>query len=291
MERKRGLNLLLIIFIFLSVLIILSIFTSILSQSNSTIYQGNVIKKNYLEDLKIKANIECLQNSQCLGVFECVDNYCVSNKEINVCQKIKLSTNSIPLEIGKPINLAKKVLTRKDLPYLLSDGEIVEIKDGNLTEHFYSPVILVGENNIEKENKDYFININNKPIYTYRLMFSTGVDFSNKNIHWQILRILGREYIIGDNSDNSIIELISDNKKLKLEDGKKVNEIAIETLVNIKRNEEGKVIMLEISFNNLGLDDKLKVRESYTDSVFNAIKLSFDYADDGFADIRVGGNC
>ncbi len=123
----------------------------------------------------------------------------------------------------------------------------------------------------------------------------SSLEFLEKNIHLydqKILRILGKEYVISDKSDNLITELISGNNKLKLENGKNVNDIVKGSLVNIKRNEEEKVIMIEILFNMLDKDrGNIKVKENYFDPVFNFVELSFDNANDGFADVRIGGNC
>ncbi len=267
----------------------------ILPKTGFAIYQyshSKILDKDYLENLKLKANVECLQNSQCPEGFECVGNKCITKSEINLCQNIKLFTPTRKLKTGQPINSIREIITDSELPHLLADGDLVELIDNKLTKHFYVQVIYIGENNLEKENGEYSININNKPIYTYRLMFSKSVDFSSENIRGQVLRILGKEYVIDSKSDNNKIILIYDNKKIKLEDEKSVNDIIKESLVNIKRNEDGKIIMFEVSFNIQDKDkSNIKVKENYSDPVFNAIKLSFDGIDNEFADIRLGGNC
>jgi len=283
----------------LGILILISIVGSfILPKTAFAIYQDKAVDKNYLENLKLKANVECLQNSQCPESFECVDNKCINKNKTNICQKVKLSTNSKPLEVGEPINIAKKVLTSIDLPYLLSDGKILKIIDGELIEYLYSPVILIGDNKIERTNEEYFIKLKNDSfIYLYRFTFSNPVDFSDKEIQGQILRILGKEYIIDSKSNNSKIILISTDKEIKLENRKKAKIkkglffIDIEgNIVNVVRGKDGNIVMFDIGFSKQDKEN-IKNKEKYTDSIFDAVEFSFNDVNEELADIRIGGNC
>jgi len=63
--------------------------------------------------------------------------------------------------------------------------------------------------------------------------------------------------------------------------------------VKINKGEGGKVIGFEIGFDLESKDEKkLKIRESYDESVFEGVKISFDNVNDyGFADVRIGGRC
>jgi len=72
----------------------------------------------------------------------------------------------------------KEVLTDWDLPYLLSEGEIFENVNNNLTRTLYNPAILIGDNMIEKRNNSHIINNSKSNILTYRFTFSRGVNFS-----------------------------------------------------------------------------------------------------------------
>lgn len=267
--KRKGVVILLLSFIFISVLIF-TIFPK-------TGFAVKSIDAFHLENLRALAQVECLQNSQCLNDSECVNNVCVEKKEINPCKTVSLSTNPTPLRIGESINTAKKGLTREDLPYLLSDGELVEIVDNKSIEYFYSPILLIGNNKIEEENQDYLIK-NNEPQYTYKLTFSKPVDFSNKNIQGQTLRILGNEYLISSNSDNSNIYLVSDKKNIKLQE---------EQDIKIIKDENGKIFEIEITFPQ----NNLKVNENFTELTFNTIKLSFNSVSNGIADLKIGGNC
>ena len=274
-DMKKG-----VLFLGLLVLVVVSVII-ILPKINLTGFAifSEDLSEDYLEGLRLKAKVECLQNSQCSEGFECSGNKCVDEEEINLCQDFKLYSGGTKLEVGQPINSVKSVITHGQLPYLLSPGEIVEVVNEGLIEYIYLQIIFIGENKIEKENEDCFIKKNNEPFYTYKLVFSKAVDFSSENIQGQVLRILGEEYVIGSKSDNSKIYLISDNKEIKLEDGGDIK---------ITRNEEGNVIMFEIGFNP---QNNLKVKEDFSDSTFNAIKLSFDNFNGGFADVRLGGSC
>ena len=164
------------------------------------------------------------------------------------------------------------------MPYLLSDGEFVEVINNKPIEYFYSPAILIGDNRLEKEIGVYSIK-NDNPLYTYKLMFSKGVDFSNKNIQGQILKILGEEYIIDAGSSNSNIKLVSDKKIINLQDSDNIK---------ITKDDEGNIIMIGIKFNS---QNSISVNDNFSDSTFNAIKLSFKHADDNFVDVRIGGAC
>ncbi len=141
---KRG-----ILFLGMLVLVIVSIIFIILPKINLTGFTTQSIDASQLEELRLKAEVECLQNSQCPEGFGCVGNVCVDEKEIDVCQDFKLYSGGTRLGVGQPINSVKEVLTDGQLPYLLSDGEIVEDVNGKLIEYFYIQVILIGENKIE----------------------------------------------------------------------------------------------------------------------------------------------
>jgi hypothetical protein len=236
------------------------------------------IDASTLENLRQKAEVECLQNSQCSNNSECMNNACVDKKDIDVCQEVSLSTTVRSLHVGDSINSAKKTLSESDLPSLLTDGKLVEIIDGKLIEHLYSPAILLSTSKIESENEIYSIK-NNGALYTYRLIFSRGVDFSSKNIIGQSLRILGDEYVIGSNSDNSNIYLVSDNKNILLQNNENIK---------ITNDKEGNVILIDILFYPLV---NIKASDNFIDPTFNSMKLSFNSIKDNFADVRFGGNC
>ncbi len=237
------------------------------------------IESDNLEELRMKAQVECLQNSQCELNQECVDNSCVDRGKIDNCQKVDLSTSVIKLKPGMKINSAKRVLTRGDLPYLLSNGEIDEIVDGNLTKHLYTSAIILGENRILEESGNYFIEKKEAPTFIYTIYFSSSVDFSNKNIQGQAIKIFGDEYFIGGNSDNNFIDLNSGNGKVSLDETKNVN---------IKKDENGKVMSIEIPFY---LENDLQSGKVIADSVFNSVEISLNYADEKTANVNFGGVC
>lgn len=241
-------------------------------------------EKVSLETLKLNVGVECLQDSQCSEDAKCLNNLCINKKEINTCEEASLSTPTRKIKVGESINSIKGVLTKTQLPYLLSGGELVEVIDNKAIEYFYSSFIIVGNNNLERESESYSIS-NGNPIYTYQIIFSNGVDFSNKNIQGQKLRIFGEEYTIGSNSDNSKVELISDTKTINLQEGSNMK---------ITKDENGNVIMIEIDFSS---ESKVGINEDFADSTFNSIKLSVSPSselipsEDNFVEVKVGGVC
>jgi len=244
--------------------------------SQETVFDGN-----YLESLRINVGVECLQDSQCSQNYECVSNSCVDKGEINLCKERSLSLPVRRLKIGEPMNSEVGVITNDNLPFLLPNGELVEIVNDKVIEYFYIQTIFIGANKIESQDGNYIIKEeNNEPLYIYKLFFSNGVNFSDKNIQGQVLRILGKEYIIGSKSTNSEIELISEDSIIQLSDSKDIK---------ITTNENGDVIKIEILYFS---QNDIEVSGNSLDNTFNSIKLSFNYVDkDGFVDVRVGGNC
>jgi hypothetical protein len=243
-----------------------------------TTFAVKPIDASHLEELRLKAEAGCLQNSQCPEGSECVGNTCVDEKEIDKCQTVNLSTPTRQIRIGNSINSVKEILTKADLPFLLLDGEFVKIVDGKAIEYFYTSIILIGDNKVEKENDKYNIK-NDKPIYTYRLTFSNGIDFSDKDIQGQTIKVLGEEYILGSNSDNSNIYLVSDKINILLQN--KDN-------IKITKDENGNIIRIEVAFSS---QSPITDSETNTDSVFNSVKLSFNSVNVDFAEIRIGENC
>ena len=230
-----------------------------------------------LKTLKEKAEVECLQNSQCSEDEECINNACINQSLINSCSKISLNTPTRKLKEGDSINSIKEILTKTQLPYLLSGGEFVEIVNGEPIEYFYVSYLVIGDNKIKKET-DYILD-NQNPIYTYKIVFSKGVDFSNPHLQGQILRIFGEEYTLSTNSNKSIIELISDNKIVVLQDG---------DYTQITKDEKGNVLVIEFLVSS---SNKIKNMEFVQDSFFNSSKLSFKHLENNFVEIEVGGNC
>ncbi len=289
MNNKKYLILIVSILLIICILFILLFYNNFMT--------GNVIKKDYLKTLKLQSNIECLQNSQCSEGYECISNNCIKSAEMNNCQNIQLSTSTNKLKSGMPINSYKKVITNSELPNLLTNGKIIEIIDDKLTEYFYTQVILIGNNKIEKENLNYLIKTNsNEPLYTLRIAFSKGIDFSDREIQGQVLRILGKEYTIGYDSTNSLIYLISEDKTIKLEEGRSIkigllSSEAKDSLVKINKDINSEVNSIDVSFDLSDVGD-IKTGEDYVNSVFNNLDFSFYSVDaNEFADVRIGGDC
>lgn len=250
---------------------------------------------DYLEEARLLANVECLQNSQCSKDCECIANKCIEIKEISKCQSVDLTTPTRKLREGYSLNAYKRVITQAQLPHLLAVGELVEIKDSQLIEYFYIQNILISDYKIEKEKSNYVIKTNpNKPLYTLRVTFSNNVDFSDEKIQGQVLRILGNEYIIGKESTNSAIYLVSDDKEIELKKSEnvKINSGLINgAITNIMNDSNGKVARFEVAFY---ISDKkdIVIKGDAINGVFDSIRLSFDPANiNDLIDARIGGKC
>ena len=267
------------------ILIAVGLFGFVLPKTGFSIAQETVVNDKYLEDLREQAGLECLKNSQCGEGYVCVGNVCVEKADINLCESTDLYFRSVKLKGGDSISSLKEIITDNELPYLLSDGELIEINEDKLIEYFYTQTIWIGNNTLERDSGIYQIKQKTKePLYTYFLTFSKPVDFSSKKIQGQILNILGNEYAITGKSDNDKIELSSISKKIVLKDK--------ENNVNVVKNSEGKVLFIEIPFYATPNRESIKVGEVYTDSLFNAVKLNFKYvSQEGFADVKFGGKC
>ncbi len=262
-----------------------SIFKVILPIIGFSIFQKDIVNEKYLENLKLNVGLECLKNSQCDKGSECVDNSCIEKLKINDCESTDLYFRAIKLMRGDSINSLKSIITDTELPYLLPDGELVEIVEGKIIEHFYTQTIIIGNNPIEEDKGYYLIKTkSDEPIYTYILTFSKDVDFSNKKIQGQVLRILGKEYVIGSKSNNDKIELISEDKKITLEDNN--------NKISILKSSEDNVLSINVPFYVDSKVGNIKAMGNNVDNIFDSVKLSFNYVStEGFADVKIGRNC
>ena len=214
--------------LFFSAIFIILTLSFVLSYSFTgfSVLQEASIGESYLEELRLNAEVECLQNSQCSENQECVDNECLSEGEINFCESENLYSEVRKLGSGDSINSVKRIFTDKQLPYLLSDGELVKISDEKTIEYFYIQMIKIGENKIE----DSFI-LSDEPLYTYKIVFSKSVNFSDKDFYGQVLRILGKEYLIEGNSNQSKIYLDFGEEEIVLDDSE----------IDFRYDEDGKI--------------------------------------------------
>jgi len=269
---KRGGLVLINLFLILLFAFILIPKTSI---SGFSVLSSGRITDGNLDELRVGARVECLKNSQCLDGFECIENNCIDDGLVYI-KNVKLSGGARNLNIGDKINSIKSILTKADLPYVLSSGELVKIK-GRVIEYFYSQSILIGDYEMTFNGLEV---LENKPVFTYRLMFSNPIDFSDEDFHGQVLKILGKEYIIDGKSDNSEIVLVFDDKKIKIRNNKRFNlgkTFLEENQMKIDYNDNGLVngIIIEF-FKNIG---EIKDSENFKDNVFGSIKLNKKFND------------
>jgi hypothetical protein len=189
--------------------------------------------------------------------------------------------------------MGRGVITRTELPDLLVYGTLAGESGGDVAQYEYVQYILPGSNRIMEDNGNYFINNVSYQLKTY---FSRGVNFSNSEIRGQDFHLLGRNFTIGEESNNFGIILVSAEKTISLVENEGVYEgttIITGTYVTFSRESDGKISAFEISFNRGGLEKpKLYVGEKYLESAFNAIDLSFNSVDEyGYANVTIGENC
>ena len=274
----------------LIVLFVLGI-SFVLSERISWEYAVTSISASSQEDLRSQAQVECLSNSQCLGESECLENKCIDREKINLCQNIKLVPTSQHLSKNDSINKFRDTFTDGALPYLLTDGTIVAVIGKNLTIYEYVQVIKLGNKKLSFNQEIPVINSEgnkDEPLYILGIYFSNGIDFSNENIKGQSLRILGKEYVIGDKSTNSVIYLISEDRKIKLRDEQKIilGSQSIENVkVTFRKDVRGHVLGIEMSFVS---EDKRSnyIEDKHLDPVFNAIEISLNQNN-----MKIGGYC
>lgn len=269
---KKRIKISFIVFIFSFIFLVFLLMPNVIVQS---------LSPGSLETLRSKAGVECLENSQCSFGEECVDNFCFEKEEIDSCKKVDLSTSVKKLESGMKLNSAKMVLTRRDLPFLLADGEIDELVDGEIVKYFYTPSIILGENIISNETGNSMITSSELPLFVYRITFSNPIDFSSEDIQGQAIRILGEEYKINSESKNSKVGFELSNNYIFVEESKENN-------IKISKDKEGKVLSIDMPFY---LTEDMKKGDSVSDSYFNSIELSIREADENYIELEVGKKC
>jgi uncharacterized protein YuzE len=276
-------------------LFILTISGIVISQSQSVVYNVDPISKSDLENIRALLKVECLQNSQCSNGYECINNNCIGGERINSCKDISLAPVSTPLFIGQSLNTYREAFTETNLPDLLSDGTIAVLENGNVTEYNYAQVIFSGSAKLRSQNGQVSLRATESPndfFYKYKIYFSNGLDFSSRFVRGHSLRILGNEYVIGNDSTNSDLYLVSAERQIKLDNLRRImvgqNEISGSD-VSIDRDNNGNVISIEIIFNKGGVERQLvTVGDSYSDPIFNSSIISFNSYGDR-ASITIGG--
>lgn len=249
-------------------------FNMVVLKASSKSVAGNV------ETLRKKIGVECLQDSQCKKREKCVNNYCINENQIDLCQRISLDTPTRKLKEGDSINSIKETIGRAQLPYLLSRGKLVTIEDKKINPISYIQLLIVGDNKLKKQNGEYVI-AQDKAFYNYKLVFSKPVNFSRKDIQIQSLKILGKEYFIGEESSN---------EKIYLSYGEKIIELISGDNTEISRDSEGNVLVIEIE---LGESRKTSVfkTSSCEDNIFDSTVLLFDNIVNDAVEISIGGKC
>lgn len=264
------------------------------AQLGEIVYASNPIDEGYLDTLTTELAIGCVQDSQCDEGYQCFKMSCVPEETVDLCQDVSIAPVSTPLFVTHQINLFRPIFTETLLPYLLADGSLVDEVNSEAVQYKYAQMIFIGNSELQIDGGQELIKTESDNfLYKYVIYFSNEIDFSDTDIQGQVLKILGNEYVIGDDSTNEQIYLISGDRKIFLQDD---NEAYLDqdsldgTKVHILSGSEG-VYSIEIAFNENGNEiEDLTESNDYSDPLFSSSKLSFNSYSDR-ASISLGGNC
>jgi hypothetical protein len=129
---------------------------------------------------------------------------------------VSLATSSRNLYYGDALNVARSSISSSELPSVLADGKVVDLKG---TEYSYTQTIMPGQVNstFSTDNGNSNDPVLNFPIstsaqtaqmYNYTFSFSKNLNVSdNVNVQGQKIKILGVDYVIGASSTNSTLYL------------------------------------------------------------------------------------
>jgi hypothetical protein len=140
---------------------------------------------------------------------------------------INLASSSQQLYTGSALNAARNVLTRDHLPTLLADGSAY---DQSGTEYKYTQTIAPGTvtNTYSKSGEsidpDLMVAIgyqaSSAPFYTYTLTFNRAINVSNTDVIGNaVIKILGKEFTVGANSDSDTLYLYGSGTSTTVEEG------------------------------------------------------------------------
>jgi len=241
----------------------------------------------------------CLENQVASIIHgcsvDCNDGACLQRE---VCDETYLDTASNKLYVGEEINDAKSVLTKNSLPNLLKNGVIYT---GNLTRS--TSALIIGSKEIENstsngdlEYSQVLIEVGTDPInylYGYEILFSGSLNFTEMNGHY--IELLGEYYRIEEDSTNQkiILRKMGENSFiLTLEENGavKINEVIING-VSVEIDGGSSVHRLKMNFVTQDQNpDHITVEKTYTNPVFNNLKLIFEsYDTRNGAKIKING--
>jgi hypothetical protein len=140
---------------------------------------------------------------------------------------VNLASSSQDLYVNSSINAARNILTKDHLPTLLADGSAY---DQTGTEYKYTQTITPGTTTIgysksgESIDPDLMVNIgyqaSSAPFYTYTLTFNRALNVSSSDVIGNaIIRILGKDYTVGANSDSNTLYLYVSGTSTTVEEG------------------------------------------------------------------------
>lgn len=126
---------------------------------------------------------------------------------------INLATSSQKLYENDPINKARSVLTKSELPNLLADGTIYDtygvVYDYRQMITLGNSLITVGSSG-ESIDPIWMVQIGTwpqNPVYNYTLLLTKSLNISDSSVIGSDLQILGKRYVIGGGSSLEEVNL------------------------------------------------------------------------------------
>jgi len=142
---------------------------------------------------------------------------------------ISLATSSQKIYLNATLDKARNVITKDHLPTLLADGSAY---DNSGTEYKYTQTIIPGNNarkiafskSSESIDPGLIIDMgysgSSNPTYNYTLTFSKTLNVSATDVVGNAeINILGKEYVIGANSDSNTLYLYGSGSTTTVEEG------------------------------------------------------------------------
>lgn len=157
---------------------------------------------------------------------------------------VNLATSNTKIYMGSMINTARKVITKSELPNILSKGIFTDDAgtDYSYTQHLTLnglDVEFSRSGNLDEPTVHVDVGagtrMNDKtPLYNYSISFSKAVDFSNdEDVQGQTINIMGQDFIIGSGSTEEIVYLHGEGKAVSIKEGENISVMIGDTEYSI----------------------------------------------------------
>ena len=202
------------------------------------------------------------------------------------CETEPLFSGGTQVYINDNLNKVKSVLTKSELPNVLSD----EVFHGNVNSQI-SQMIIIGSYpkvTYKKQPTSYdepnfgleLSTTTSNYIYRSSIIFSQAINFSDPNSEGKTLNLFGKEFIVSHETDQTKIVLINGEEKITLISGVEVMVGEYANILDGTRTEiiggVGQCIGINIYISAKDSDnDAIKQGESFKDPVFGTFNLDF----------------